>query len=82
MLAISGNPSPISAGGVKLNAASGTATIKLMDEAVRIPAGKKLVVYFGSTSLAQELSERALSRSRAARTRRSRSDVRPCISPC
>jgi alpha-beta hydrolase superfamily lysophospholipase len=53
VLAISGNPSPISAGGVKLNAASGTATIKLMDEAVRIPAGKKLVLYLGSTSLAQ-----------------------------
>jgi alpha-beta hydrolase superfamily lysophospholipase len=54
VLAISGNPSPISAGGVKINAASGTATIKLMNEAVRIPAGKKLVVYFSSTSLAQD----------------------------
>jgi alpha-beta hydrolase superfamily lysophospholipase len=54
VLAISGNPSPISAGGVKLSAASGTATIKLMDQAVRIPAGKKLVVYFSSTSLAQD----------------------------
>jgi len=54
VLAISGNPSPISAGGVKINAASGTATIKLMDEAVRIPTGKKLVVYLSSTSLAQD----------------------------
>jgi alpha-beta hydrolase superfamily lysophospholipase len=54
VLAISGNPSPISAGGVKLNAASGTATIKLMDQSVRIPAGKKLVVYLSSTSLAQD----------------------------
>jgi alpha-beta hydrolase superfamily lysophospholipase len=54
VLAISGNSSPISAGGVKINAASGTATIKLMDEAVRIPAGKKLVVYLSSTSLAQD----------------------------
>ena len=53
VLAVSGNPSPISAGGVKLDAASGTATIKFMDEAVRIPAGKKLVVYLSSTSLAQ-----------------------------
>ena len=53
VLTISGNPSPISAGGVKLNAASGTATIRLMNEAVRIPAGKKLVVYLSSTSLAQ-----------------------------
>jgi hypothetical protein len=39
---------------VKINAASGTATIKLMNEAVRIPAGKKLVVYLSSTSLAQD----------------------------
>jgi alpha-beta hydrolase superfamily lysophospholipase len=54
VLAISGNPSPITAGGVKLSAASGTATIKLMNEAVRIPAGKKLVVYLSSTSLAQD----------------------------
>jgi hypothetical protein len=54
VLAISGNPSPMSAGGVKLSAASGTAKIKLMDQAVRIPAGKKLVVYFSSTSLAQD----------------------------
>ena len=53
VLAISGNPSPISAGGVKINAASGTATITLMNEVVRIPAGKKLVVYLSSTSLAQ-----------------------------
>ena len=54
VLAISGNPTPISAGGVKINAASGTATIKLMNEVVRIPAGKKLVVYLSSTSLAQD----------------------------
>ncbi|MGZ4334023.1 MAG: alpha/beta hydrolase [Gaiellaceae bacterium] len=54
VLAISGNPSPISAGGVKINTANGTATIRLMDEAVRIPAGKKLVVYLSSTSLAQD----------------------------
>ena len=57
VLAISGNPSPISAGGVKINAANGTATIKLMDEAVRIPAGKKLVVYLSSTSLAQDSAD-------------------------
>jgi len=54
VLAIAGDPTPVSAGGVKLNAASGTATIKLMNEAVRIPAGKKLVVYLSSTSLAQD----------------------------
>jgi pimeloyl-ACP methyl ester carboxylesterase len=45
---------PITAGGVKLNAASGTATIALMDQTVRIPPGKKLTVYLSSTSLAQD----------------------------
>jgi len=54
VLAISGNSTPITEGGVKLGSASGTATIKLMDEAVRIPTGKKLVVYLSSTSLAQD----------------------------
>jgi hypothetical protein len=54
VLAISGNSTPITEGGVKLGSSSGTATIKLMDEAVRIPAGKKLVVYLSSTSLAQD----------------------------
>jgi hypothetical protein len=44
----------ITAGGVKLNAASGTATIKLMNQAVRVGAGKRLVVYLSSTSLAQD----------------------------
>ena len=54
------------AGGVKLSAASGTATIKLMDEAVRIAAGKKLVVYSQLDVARAELGERALSRSGAA----------------
>jgi pimeloyl-ACP methyl ester carboxylesterase len=45
---------PISAGGVKLTGASGTATIRLMDQAVRIGAGKRLVVYLSSTSTAQD----------------------------
>jgi alpha-beta hydrolase superfamily lysophospholipase len=45
---------PITAGGVKLGAASGTATIKLMSQALRVAAGKKLVVYLSSTSLAQD----------------------------
>lgn len=44
---------PITAGGVKLTAASGTATIKLMNQAVRVGAGRRLVVYLASTSLAQ-----------------------------
>jgi alpha-beta hydrolase superfamily lysophospholipase len=53
VLTIDGVATPITAGGIKLTAASGTATIKLMNEAVRIPAGKKLVLYLSSTSLAQ-----------------------------
>jgi hypothetical protein len=45
---------PITAGGVKIAAASGTATIKLMDQALRVPAGQRLVVYLSSTSTAQD----------------------------
>jgi esterase/lipase len=45
---------PITAGGVKLGGSSGTATIKLMDQAVRIGAGQKVTVYLASTSLAQD----------------------------
>jgi hypothetical protein len=44
---------PITAGGVKINAAQGTATISLMNQAVVVPAGKKLTLYLGPTSLAQ-----------------------------
>jgi len=44
---------PISAGGVKINAAQGTATISLLNQAVVVPAGKKLTLYLGPTSLAQ-----------------------------
>ena len=47
---------PISAGGVKLAGAQGTATISLMNQAVRVPAGRKLTLYLGSTSLAQSSS--------------------------
>lgn len=57
VLAIAGNSSPITAGGVTLSAASGTVTIRLMNEAVRVPAGKKLVVYLSSTSLAQDSAD-------------------------
>jgi hypothetical protein len=56
VLAIAGNSTPITAGGVKLTAASGKVTIKLMNEAVRVAAGKKLVLYLSSTSLAQSSS--------------------------
>jgi esterase/lipase len=44
---------PISAGGVKVTAASGKVTIRLMNEALRVPAGQKLTLYLGSTSLVQ-----------------------------
>jgi esterase/lipase len=47
---------PISAGGVKLAGAQGTAAISLMNQAVRVPAGRKLTLYLGSTSLAQSSS--------------------------
>jgi hypothetical protein len=47
---------PISAGGVKVSAASGKVTIRLMNQAVRVPAGKKLTLYLGSTSLVQSTS--------------------------
>ncbi len=57
VLAVAGSSTPITAGGVKLTAASGKVTIKLMDEAVRFAAGKKLVLYLSSTSLAQSSSD-------------------------
>jgi alpha-beta hydrolase superfamily lysophospholipase len=57
VLAVQGSSTPITAGGVKLKSASGTVTIKLMDEAVRFAAGKKLVLYLSSTSLAQSTSD-------------------------
>jgi N-acetylmuramic acid 6-phosphate (MurNAc-6-P) etherase len=44
---------PITAGGVRLTAAQGKVTIRLMDQTVEVPAGKKLTLYLGSTSLAQ-----------------------------
>ena len=54
VLTIAGNSTPISVGGTKLTGSSGVATIKLMNEAVRIPAGKRLVLTLSSTSLAQD----------------------------
>jgi hypothetical protein len=54
VLTVAGNSTPISVGGVKFSAVSGTIKINLMNEAVRIAAGKKLVVYLSSTSLAQD----------------------------
>jgi hypothetical protein len=57
VLAVQGSSTPITAGGLKLKAASGTVTIKLMNESVRFAAGKKLVLYLSSTSLAQSTSD-------------------------
>jgi len=51
VLAVGGTP--ITAGGVKVNAAAGTLRINLMNQALRVPAGKKLTLYLGSTSLVQ-----------------------------
>jgi alpha-beta hydrolase superfamily lysophospholipase len=54
VLAVAGSSTPITAGGVRLTAASGKVTINLMNEAVRVAAGKKLVLYLSSTSIAQD----------------------------
>jgi alpha-beta hydrolase superfamily lysophospholipase len=43
----------VSTGGTRLTAAHGTAKIALMNESVRVPAGAKLVVSVGATSLGQ-----------------------------
>jgi hypothetical protein len=56
VLAVAGNATPITAGGIKLTKPSGTVAIKLMNEAVKFAAGKKLVLYLSSTSLAQNPS--------------------------
>ena len=53
VLTMAGNNTPISAGGIKISAASGVATIKLMNESVLVPAGKRLVVTLGATSTVQ-----------------------------
>jgi alpha-beta hydrolase superfamily lysophospholipase len=57
VLAIAGTSTPISAGGVKLTASSGVATIHLMNESVLVPAGARLVVYLGATSTVQASSD-------------------------
>jgi alpha-beta hydrolase superfamily lysophospholipase len=50
-LFVQGSATPITAGGVRVKPGAGTLTIKLMDQAVRVGAGKKLVLYLSSTSL-------------------------------
>jgi len=44
---------PITAGGVKINAAQGTVTINLMNQMLKVPSGQKLTLYLAPTSLAQ-----------------------------
>ena len=53
VLTVAGNNTPISAGGMKISAANGVATIRLMNESVLVPAGKRLVVTLGATSTVQ-----------------------------
>ena len=57
VLTVAGNNTPISAGGIKLSAASGIATIRLMNESVLVPAGKRLVVTLGATSTVQNSAD-------------------------
>jgi alpha-beta hydrolase superfamily lysophospholipase len=57
VLTIAGQSTPISAGGIKLTAASGVATIRLLNESVLVPAGAKLVVYLGATSTVQSSAD-------------------------
>jgi len=57
VLTVAGRSTPISAGGIKLAAASGVATIRLMNESVLVPAGARLVVYLGATSTVQSSSD-------------------------
>jgi alpha-beta hydrolase superfamily lysophospholipase len=53
VLTVSGSSTPIGAGGVRLSATSGTATIRLLDEAVRVPRGARLTITLGATSVVQ-----------------------------
>ncbi|MBV8563441.1 MAG: alpha/beta hydrolase [Actinobacteria bacterium] len=53
ILTTPGSQTPITAGGVKLNGASGTATIRFMNESVLVPRGAKLTVTLGATSVVQ-----------------------------
>jgi len=45
-----GSPTPITEGGAKITAPSGTATVHLMNESVLIPAGRRVLVTLSATS--------------------------------
>jgi ABC-2 type transport system ATP-binding protein len=57
VLTVAGSSTPITAGGVKLAATSGVATIRLLNESVLVRAGARLVVYLGATSTVQSPSD-------------------------
>ena len=50
VVTVPGVSSPITEGGVKLSGRSGVVTIRLMNESVLIPSGKRVVVTLGATS--------------------------------
>lgn len=49
-LSVKGNATPVTEGAVQINAPSGVVKIPLMDEAVLLPRGEKLVVKIGAVS--------------------------------
>jgi len=53
VLTVDGTSTPISEGGTRIVKPSGVATIRLMNEAALVPAGKRLVVTLGATSTVQ-----------------------------
>jgi alpha-beta hydrolase superfamily lysophospholipase len=57
VLAVAGNSTPISVGGVRLGKPDGVATIRLPNESVLVRAGARLVVYLGATSTVQSASD-------------------------
>jgi dienelactone hydrolase len=50
MVAVKGRKAPVTIGAANVNKTSGVVTIPLLDEAVLLPRGRKLVVTVGSTS--------------------------------
>lgn len=50
MVSVKDNATPITEGGAPINSSSGVVKIPLMDEALRVPRGKRLVVSLGSES--------------------------------
>ena len=50
MVSVKDNATPITEGGAPINSSSGVVKIPLMDEALLVPRGKRLVVSLGSES--------------------------------